>query len=206
MATPIMFKPGDIVHIRRDLTPGRIYGGASFYGAMTDFRGKDVRILDVNGDRFSVDGITSGLGPYLWTREMVAGGTDDPKIVVTTDGKRTRARFYYGNRLVRDETSSCHPDDDFDFTVGAKLAFDRLLDQGETRKEIDVSRYCGQIICVHSLIDAFKAGKIYAVRFGQLVTECGDTINIPAVSFSGVAYYLAHHKYDGASFIELIED
>lgn len=52
---------------------------------------------------------------------------DDKKIVITTDGKTTTAALYdvYGN-AVKTAEAKCNPKDAFDFTVGAKLALERL--------------------------------------------------------------------------------
>lgn len=54
---------------------------------------------------------------------------DECKIVITTDGKTTTARLFDGKRLIRSAESKCHPDDAFDFEVGAKLAVDRIFEK-----------------------------------------------------------------------------
>ena len=52
---------------------------------------------------------------------------DDKKIVITTDGKTTTAALYdvHGN-VVKSAEAKRNPKDAFDFTVGAKLALERL--------------------------------------------------------------------------------
>ena len=55
------------------------------------------------------------------------------KIVITHDGKTTLARLYEDNKVVKSAEAKCDPRDEFDFTVGAKLAFERLT--GEEKKE-----------------------------------------------------------------------
>ena len=52
-----------------------------------------------------------------------------PKIVITADGKTTTAKRYEGNKVVKTAEAKCHPDDKFDFAIGAKLACDRLLEE-----------------------------------------------------------------------------
>lgn len=49
------------------------------------------------------------------------------KIVITTDGRITKARLYDNEKLVRQAVASCVTDDKFDFNVGANLAFTRLM-------------------------------------------------------------------------------
>lgn len=60
---------------------------------------------------------------------------DQPtKIVITTDGKTTTAKMYRGKSVVKVETTKCHPDDRFDFMVGARVAFDRLVGEDEKKE------------------------------------------------------------------------
>lgn len=71
---------------------------------------------------------------------------ESQKIVITTDGvKTTTARLYEGKQVIKTAVAKCSPDDEFDFNIGAKIAFDRLF---ETVTE--------------SLIDweAFESGKL----------------------------------------------
>lgn len=55
------------------------------------------------------------------------------KIVITTDGYTTTARLYDGKKVVNFASAQCHEDDPFDFTTGARIAFDRLI--GEQTKD-----------------------------------------------------------------------
>lgn len=51
---------------------------------------------------------------------------DNQKIVITTDGKTTTAKYFDGKKLLDSAEAKCNPTDTFDFGIGAKLAFDRL--------------------------------------------------------------------------------
>lgn len=53
---------------------------------------------------------------------------DFPKVVITTDGKTTLARYYEGGKVAKRAEAKCHPKDEFDFAIGAKLACERLMD------------------------------------------------------------------------------
>lgn len=55
------------------------------------------------------------------------------KIVITHDGKTTTAKLYDGKEITKTAEAKCSPDDKFDFAAGAKLAFERLMD--EEKKE-----------------------------------------------------------------------
>lgn len=56
------------------------------------------------------------------------------KIIITTDGKTTKARLFDGKELIKSAEAKCHPDDEFDFETGAKVAFDRLVEREEKVK------------------------------------------------------------------------
>ena len=51
------------------------------------------------------------------------------KIVITTDGKTTLARLYENNKVIKRAEAKCCPDDEFDFKIGAELAFNRLMEK-----------------------------------------------------------------------------
>lgn len=63
------------------------------------------------------------------------------KIVITTDGKITKARLYDDEKLVRQAVASCAPGDKFDFNVGANLAFTRLIGTVPTATSLDWDKF-----------------------------------------------------------------
>lgn len=56
------------------------------------------------------------------------------KIIITADSKTTTARLFDGKSLIKSADAKCHPDDKFDFEIGTKIAFDRLVDREEKVK------------------------------------------------------------------------
>lgn len=116
-------KVGDKVRIRKDLVLGELYGSCLFVGDMQNLCGKTVRITKVNEalEHYHIDS-----SRRYWTDEMfedkdvevqgmhkgVTISVVENKVIAYCDGKIGVAR--------------CHPDDDFDFFVGAKLALERL--------------------------------------------------------------------------------
>lgn len=63
----------------------------------------------------------------------------DEKIVVLRNGKTVTATKYADGKKVNSATAKCHPDDKFDFNVGARIAVGRLIeeDNNTDRKTID---------------------------------------------------------------------
>jgi hypothetical protein len=99
---------------------------------------------------------------------------DQPtKIVITTDGKTTTAKMYRDKSVVKVETTKCHPDDRFDFMVGARVAFDRLV--GEKKEE--PKYYNGKVVCLNNGgISHYTSGKIYQFVDGLITNDKGQTI------------------------------
>lgn len=69
-----------------------------------------------------------------WDERGLEAVKDEQKIVITIDGKTTTARMFEGKKLIKSADAKCHPDDDFDFETGAKVAFDRLVEREEKVK------------------------------------------------------------------------
>lgn len=74
---------------------------------------------------------------YCWRDEELEPACEN-KIVITTDGKTTLARLYDGSKVIKSAEAKCSPEDTFDFAVGAKIAYDRLMGipVGEEKKEV----------------------------------------------------------------------
>jgi hypothetical protein len=98
------------------------------------------------------------------------------KIVITTDGKTTTAKMYDGKKLVKSAKADCHPDDEFDFNIGATIALERLTGQLESNLEVEEHFYNGKVVCVknENLESYFTVGKIYDVVDGLLKTDVKD--------------------------------
>ena len=62
----------------------------------------------------------------MWDERGLERVDNERKIVITTDGKTTRAALYDGHKLIREAKAICSKDDTFDFEEGAKIAFERL--------------------------------------------------------------------------------
>lgn len=77
---------------------------------------------------------------YKWD-ERGLEPVSEKKIVITTDGRITKARLYEDEKLVRQAVASCAPDDKFDFDVGARLAFERLIGTSPVATSLDWDKF-----------------------------------------------------------------
>lgn len=124
------YKVGDKVRVREDLVDGKRY-------YMNDKRQCETAVsemVSLGGRIVEIDSVGTYYGVkgncWNWTDEMFEPVTAQ-KIVITSDGKETLARLYDGGKVVKTATAKCSPDDTFDFDVGAKLAFERLMNEGK---------------------------------------------------------------------------
>lgn len=102
-------------------------------------------------------------GKWVWNDADIAGLACEKKIVITSDGEKTLARFYDGKKVVKTATAKCSPDDEFDFETGATIAFERLF--GSEEKE-GPKHFNGKAVCVDEHL-GFTVGKIYEFVNGQ---------------------------------------
>ena len=82
-------------------------------------------------------------------------------------------------RTNKKTTSRCHPDDKFDFEVGANIAFNRLLGK-EIKENVQGTPklYNGKFVVTKcSDLFAYTVGKIYEVKDGCWI--CDNGIGIP---------------------------
>ena len=159
------YKIGDKVRVRDDLEIGKWYSMnnrtfSDFVNSkMITFKGKEVTILADNC--FGMYRIKEDNGEYHWTDETFSGpATSLPKVVITTNGKTTTAKMYEDEKVLKTAKTQCSPEDTFDFAVGAKIAFDRLM------KNVEMNI---KVICINDVPRSdFTKGKIYTVKNGFL--------------------------------------
>lgn len=60
---------------------------------------------------------------------------DPYDIHISSNGSDTTARFYRNGKLVKETKAELHPDDEFNFHIGAELAFDRLFEKKHKEKK-----------------------------------------------------------------------
>lgn len=133
-------------------------------GKMDHWLGKIMTIRSNPYDAYYImyeDENENGGGGWAWSSDDIAGLADEPaKIVITTDGRTTKACRYAGKERTGEAVAVCSPSDKFDFTTGARIAFDRLFgaDQehstNKTLRDVVAERepdsvdpeYCGGVL------------------------------------------------------------
>ena len=108
-------------------------------------------------------GERGGLGWYWYENSIEGLVCGEKKIVITSDGEKTLARLYDGNKVIKTATAKCSPDDKFSFETGAKIAFERLFDSEEKEEP---KHFNGKAVCVNKY-GGFTIGKIYEFVDGQ---------------------------------------
>lgn len=110
--------------------------------------------------------------PYIFFESELAlvNTQKTQKIVITSDGAETLARLYENGKVVKSATAKCSPEDAFDFNIGAKLAFDRLIESTAEKKE---QYYNGKVVCIKESA-GLTVGKIYEFIDGKLKDDDGS--------------------------------
>ena len=117
---------------------------------------------------------------------------ESPKqtIVITNDGKTTRAVLREGKRTVREATAICHDRDTFDLELGAYIAFKRLFGwKLENDSPLEFSRfmcvpekpklYNAKVVCISAWDDGlWTAGKVYEIKDNILTDDAGCTRHV----------------------------
>jgi hypothetical protein len=126
------YKVGDKVRVRNwdelsaefnNLGDGLRLTNRCFNFKMKQYCGKVVKITDIGSSWYK---IAEDKKEWYWDDDMFEP-VNTQKIVITSDGVETLARLYDGNKVIKTATAKCSPEDTFDFEVGAKLAYDRLM-------------------------------------------------------------------------------
>lgn len=130
-----------------------------------------------DGSPFSKSLIFYGYDDSIKLKENKGENDMDEKIVVLRNDKAVTATKYMDGKKVNSATAKCHPDDKFDFNVGAKIAVDRLIREnnntdrktiyktlGEAKEEIkqkvDKLKEKISFEVTSNFWDSFKKGKI----------------------------------------------
>ena len=92
-----------------------------------------------------------------------------------------------------------HPDDEFDFMKGAKLALERLSQP----KEEKPNYFNGKVVCVEKKNDFFTKGKIYEFKNGISVDDVGDRFPFASDPIKSVEDL--SHGWVKSKFIEIVE-
>ena len=160
----LKYEVGDKVRIRADLKDGETYGADGFTGRMKKYCGKIAVIKDVKFKKkvlswkpvYILD-IDDGL--WNWTGEML-----EPARL---------ARFYEDGKVVKTAKAHRKPDEPHNFKIGAKYAFDRLIEDKADEPE-PPKLWNAKVICTKSGALWWTVGKVYEIVNGVIHDDDGD--------------------------------
>ena len=133
-----MFKVGEVVRVKKDLVVGEWYEGVEFLDSMNCFLGEEVEIREIKHGAYKAYSkkfknswyfAPEMLEPISKAKEYTLIVTDKKVIILDKENKKRGL-------------SECHEEDTFDFSIGAKLAWDRLHGiKEETPKPVEYKLY-----------------------------------------------------------------
>lgn len=115
---------------------GCFSNGRCFTADMKKYCGKVVTIKEVESSWYKIH---EDEGGWHWDDNMFES-TNERKIVITSNGSETLARLYEDNKVIKTAKAKCSPVDIFNFETGAKIAFDRLIEDKPADKWRVVNR------------------------------------------------------------------
>lgn len=131
--------------------------------------------------------------------DLVGKESEKRSVHITWDGesKTVRAVYKVGNEVVDRREANCHPDDNFDFFTGAKLALERV----EVNSDIEE----------HAESDGIKIGDIVTVvndgegysTYTQWFTENGYDEFLPRYAY-GVRYFKTSLGFEDSDTFKVI--
>ena len=163
------FKVGDKVRVVKTISTLK-----------NDYIGKELVIKSINPNN-KYNAIKHRENHYgfehcMWVfYESELAPVNNHKIVITTDGKETLARLYDGYELISTATAKCSPEDTFDFETGARIAFDRLVENKPTEEK--PKYYNGKVVCIETpCASVLTKGRIYSIIDGEFTFDSGDKV------------------------------
>ena len=136
--------------------------------AWDEVNGRIGTIVEIDGSRIpyrvSIDNPCNNFDKLIWAAEVKHAREKHPVIVITSDGKTTTATLRKGKKVIKTASATCSDKDTFDFSEGARIAFERLQGREPFKKEEKKQAlYSGKIVCidVKGIRVPYTVGKIY---------------------------------------------
>lgn len=183
------FKVGDKVRILDGSKIENYCGG--WAGSMKDYIGKTATIKSVESYINYPTGYRLEEYGFKWDERGLE--LKPEKIIIYRNDNQVIAKNILTGKT---GVAKCNPADEFDFNIGAKLAFERLTNPEPEKPKY----YSGKVVCTNSVTSAFTKGKIYKVNNGVLDSDAGCFQYHRFKSFDDILVVLA------TEFIELIEN
>lgn len=166
------YKVGDRVRIKTELKR-QTRSGVLLNPKMRKWAGRVMTIEPVTSHTYRMLEDIGELRPesgWVWGEDWIEGLADNFKIVITTGGDTVLARLYDGKKVIGMAEAKCSKDDKFVFSIGAQLAFDRLLGN-EPKKE---EWFTGKMVRTVSVLGTLlPSGKVYYFKDGYETDKNG---------------------------------
>ena len=209
------FKVGDRVRVTgyRTNLEGKI-------GTVIDFCGSEIGIeFDENifghsCKTFGTKGISGKNGHCAWMIEnelekVSEEKTPNESIVIYRKGNEVIAL----DKVTGDQAvAKCSLEDEFDFMIGATIAYSRLprfIEAASKHIEgVKVEKfYNGKVVCVDNVNNqtAYTIGKVYKFENGVLINDNGNEIKPNLTPYKRFRSFEEFSNWTGSKFIEVVE-
>lgn len=163
------FKAGDKVRVKKFKKRPSTWNGE---GKMDHLMGKVVKIERVVSPTKCVYAVHDSKNDYDWFfKEDDLEPVNETIVIYRKDRKVIAVDKTTGYKAI----ARCNPADEYDFRIGAKLAFERLMNGNKENITVEDMRkapklYNGKIVFTKG-DSIFKTGHIYEVKDGRINTE-----------------------------------
>lgn len=131
---------------------------------------------------------------FLWDERGLAPAKSETIIIYRKDNEVVALDKGTGKKGI----AKCSPEDEFDFMIGAKLAFERLT----TERKVPPVYFTGKVVCVETDTLNFTKGKIYEFKDGFVISDKG--VRLPLCFQAVRDIYDLNSKFK-SQFIEIVE-
>jgi hypothetical protein len=200
------FKVGDRVKIREWDDMKREFGvdclgdirtTPSFVTIMKHLCGRVGTLTNVEGDHVHIN-FKDKSGNINWSYCMDMIEPVKPETIIIYHNRKDNTVVAKNTLTDEKAIAKCHPDDEFDFNIGAKVAFDRLMGVEPIKEEY----YNGKVVCVERFNSFVTKGKVYQFENGLTIDDVGDPMPFTKNPIKDVGEL---NKRLSSSFIEVIE-
>ena len=188
------FKIGDQVRVKKDLKVHERRGGYQVTPQIYYMRGNTAIVTSI-GECRSIPFVQLD-NKFLYFSPEMLERVKPEKIVIYQNGNKVVAKNTANGKTAE---ARCNPSDDFDFNIGAKLAFERLVNSEPEKPKY----YSGKVVCIDARTDEFTKGRIYEVKNGRMKTDLPSIVESQA--FSPYSSFADLTNKLSSQFIELVE-
>lgn len=136
------FKVGDRVEVIKDYDSAKTGMRGTILNCNSFIGSPGIKFDEPFFNGHSCDGKCQDGYGYFVSEENLKLIDTNSSIHIYTDGTTTTAILKDGKKVIKKAQAKCSPDDTFDFNIGAKLAFDRLMGIETPKKNKSVAKDC----------------------------------------------------------------